>query len=81
MIIPIGHEETSVRRLPWETFSIMAVCVGVQLASPEDPGVFYQTWGLVPIDISPLTAVSHVFMHGGWGHLLYHSAAVQISEP
>ncbi len=29
MIIPIGHEKTSVRRLPWVTFSIIAVCVVV----------------------------------------------------
>ena len=27
MLIPIGHEEESVRRLPWVTFSIMAVCI------------------------------------------------------
>ncbi len=26
MIIPLGHEQTSVRRLPWVTFGIMALC-------------------------------------------------------
>jgi len=26
LIIPIGHEDDTVRRLPWVTFSIMAVC-------------------------------------------------------
>ena len=29
MIIPYGHEHTTVRRLPWVTFALMAVCVGV----------------------------------------------------
>jgi membrane associated rhomboid family serine protease len=29
MIIPLGHEQTSVRRLPWVTFAIMAICVVV----------------------------------------------------
>lgn len=27
MIFPLGHERTSVRRLPWVTFAIMALCV------------------------------------------------------
>ncbi len=27
MIIPYGHERTSVRRLPWVTFGIMAACI------------------------------------------------------
>lgn len=29
MLIPLGHEKTSVRRLPWVTFTIMAICVVV----------------------------------------------------
>jgi membrane associated rhomboid family serine protease len=33
MILPIGHEESSVRRLPWVTFSLMIICVGVFLAT------------------------------------------------
>jgi membrane associated rhomboid family serine protease len=31
MIIPIGHEQTTVRRLPWVTFSIMGLCLVVFL--------------------------------------------------
>ncbi len=27
MLIPLGHEQTSVRRLPWVTFTIMGLCV------------------------------------------------------
>jgi membrane associated rhomboid family serine protease len=27
MLIPLGHEQTSVRRLPWVTFAIMGLCV------------------------------------------------------
>lgn len=27
MLIPLGHEKTTVRRLPWVTFTIMAICV------------------------------------------------------
>ncbi len=29
MLIPLGHEKTTVRRVPWVTFTIMAVCVVV----------------------------------------------------
>jgi membrane associated rhomboid family serine protease len=31
MLIPIGHEDTSVRRLPWVTFGIMIICLLVFL--------------------------------------------------
>jgi membrane associated rhomboid family serine protease len=33
MLIPIGHEETSVRRLPWVSFAIMGLCVLAWLLS------------------------------------------------
>lgn len=31
IIIPIGHEQDTVRRLPWVTFSILAICFVVQI--------------------------------------------------
>ncbi|NIM91493.1 MAG: rhomboid family intramembrane serine protease [Candidatus Aminicenantes bacterium] len=31
MIIPVGHESDTVRRLPWITFIIMAICIVVHL--------------------------------------------------
>ena len=27
ILLPIGHEESGTRRLPWVTFSVMAICV------------------------------------------------------
>jgi membrane associated rhomboid family serine protease len=33
MILPIGHEESEVRRLPWVTIAIMALCVLMLLAT------------------------------------------------
>ncbi len=33
MIVPIGHSESGVRRLPWVTFGLMGVCVVVFLVS------------------------------------------------
>jgi membrane associated rhomboid family serine protease len=37
MLIPLGHEQRSVRRLPWVTFTIMALCLIVfVLALPGD---------------------------------------------
>jgi len=29
ILLPIGHEQTSVRRLPWITFAVMAICIVV----------------------------------------------------
>jgi membrane associated rhomboid family serine protease len=38
IILPIGHEESSVRRLPWVTLGIMGLCVAVLLsADPVAP--------------------------------------------
>jgi len=31
LVIPIGHEQETVRRLPWITFTLMALCVVVQV--------------------------------------------------
>jgi membrane associated rhomboid family serine protease len=36
MIIPIGHEETEVRRWPWVSFAIMALCLLALLATNGD---------------------------------------------
>jgi membrane associated rhomboid family serine protease len=36
MIIPIGHEESEVRRWPWVSFAIMAICVLALLATNGD---------------------------------------------
>ena len=36
MLIPLGHEQTSVRRLPWVTFGIMALCVVVFILMAPD---------------------------------------------
>ncbi|MCH9646949.1 MAG: rhomboid family intramembrane serine protease [Deltaproteobacteria bacterium] len=35
MIFPISHERTTVRRLPWVTFSILAACLVVFVLSPR----------------------------------------------
>lgn len=39
MIIPLGHDQTEVRRLPWVTFTIMALCLLVHLLVAFAPGV------------------------------------------
>jgi membrane associated rhomboid family serine protease len=143
LILPIGHEHTSVRRLPWVTFTVMAVCVvaflltlispatearvtdrqrealryyfdhpylsldqhlvsyeyyaflreggGPSPTAPDRRRLFaeqheldrltalvfaaiddmpYYRWGLIPSRIRPLAVLTHMFMHGGWMHLL-----------
>lgn len=71
MIIPISHEEMSVRRLPWVTIGIMALCVTAWLASDvEPPGTTWERWGLVPAHFDLLTGLTHAFVHAGASHLL-----------
>ncbi len=31
MLLPIGHEETTVRRMPWVTFTVMGLCIAAWL--------------------------------------------------
>jgi hypothetical protein len=33
MILPIGHQESSVRRLPWVSFAIIVACVVAFMAT------------------------------------------------
>ncbi len=151
-VIPITHDSTSVRRHPWVTYTIMAICLGVFMLTnnvgdqareaaevefqeaityylqhpylaldvrvsdlvgnefvelaradyeatvavwgekkiPEFRRVEQQiqldelidkafveldkdpvrSWGLVTGDLSPITFVTHMFLHGGWMHLI-----------
>jgi membrane associated rhomboid family serine protease len=39
MIIPLGHDQTEVRRLPWVTFTLMGLCILVHLLVTFGPGI------------------------------------------
>lgn len=66
-------------RVPLVTYALLVVNIGVFLAywpmmSGEDQlHQFFDDWGLVPDRLlagySPATAVTHMFLHGGWMHL------------
>ncbi|MDX1388138.1 MAG: rhomboid family intramembrane serine protease [Acidobacteriota bacterium] len=43
MILPIGHEESGVRRLPWVSFAVMALCVIVFLTTTASGPDQYET--------------------------------------
>lgn len=70
MILPIGHEEMSVRRLPWVTFAIMATCTGLVFVTDTTfPSETFSEFGLIPDDPSWKALFSHMFLHAGWVHL------------
>jgi len=166
MIIPIGHEHTTVRRLPWVTFAIMAICFaaffmtlmsdasmserqamkrlqeageywfehsylepgdrlkqalseGVRIDQqdahieflrfgsgterPSDRALIsqqqaeldrmvdeafetvsespYFRWGLIPAHFSFVALFTHMFMHGGWIHLLGNMFFLYLAGP
>jgi membrane associated rhomboid family serine protease len=71
MIMPIGHEEASVRRRPWVTFGIMGLCTAVLLVGELRGGPETGAqWGLVPAQLRPESLLSFLFLHAGWWHLL-----------
>ncbi len=161
MILPIGHEESGVRRLPWVSFAIMALCVVAFLATfgsgpdeyetiesfddavaywmghpyldppeemmrifnegtrgegealvaatralippPEDKELIaaeqerldelwatamdtvgastFYSYGLVPAERKPVTFITHMFLHGGWLHLLGNLLIFYLAAP
>ena len=66
-------------RTPFVTYVLLAVNIGVFLAywltiqDENQLGQIYYDWGLVPDRLlagySPITAITHMFLHGGWMHL------------
>jgi membrane associated rhomboid family serine protease len=160
MILPIGHEESSVRRLPWVSFAVMALCVlaflvtkpsssamdegadalwdaldyyfehpyleldptleeAIGASGPEGDAFFeaaresipppsdeaileaeqarldeltedalstlgvdtYTRWGLVPAHPSVHAFITHIFMHGGWLHLIGNLFLFYLAAP
>ena len=82
MIIPVGHEETTVRRLPWVTFGIMAVCTGVLILLQiyGDAEVF-SSWGLVPKRPVGPGLFTYMFLHADWGHLIGNFMILFLAGP
>ena len=78
MIIPIGHEETSLRRLPVVTFTIMGACV-VALLAIGDEGA--ERWGLIPEHFNVPSLFTHMFLHTGAMHLLGNMLLLYLLGP
>lgn len=82
MIIPISHEETRVRRLPWVTFGIMALCTAtLVLMDLRGDEHSYERFGLVPANPGLLGLGSHMFVHAGWGHLIGNLLILFLAGP
>jgi len=82
VIIPISHEETTVRRLPRVTFAIMAVCTAVLiLTQVYGDAEIYSSWGLVPKRPVGPGLFSYMFMHAGWGHLIGNFLILFLAGP
>ena len=162
IVLPVGHEQGTVRRLPWVTFGIMGLCVAALIVTPyagvateeraeklvqelselfkEHPHVVlsdedmdfmfagmdeesraailemyrakrsrvstwkmeeiqaefdrlmvelmaladahpYRRWGLVPAKLSLVGFITHMFMHGGWVHLIGNLLLLYLAGP
>jgi len=79
VILPIGHDEMTVRRLPWVTFGIMAICVGVMVGT--DPSTTFTRFGLIPDDPSAKGLFAYSFIHAGWIHLVGNLFLLLLAGP
>lgn len=72
IIIPIGDDNPSTR-IPWVTYGLIAVNVGVFAlvnGLGSLPAEVSREWGFVPNDPKLTTFVTSVFLHGGIFHIL-----------
>lgn len=83
MFLPIGHEHTTVRRLPWVTFSLMAICAVLCFVTTHvlDPEVVFPLWGVVPADTGPVPLFTYMFLHAGWAHLFANLLILLLAGP
>ena len=44
MLLPIGHEGDSVRRIPWVTIAIMALCIIIHIATSSSVSYYEQRY-------------------------------------
>ncbi len=64
MLIPVGHEESTVTRWPWVTLGVIGLCVTIDLLDvPRD------AWSLVPAEFSLLKVLTSMFVHEDGWHL------------
>jgi membrane associated rhomboid family serine protease len=78
MIVPIGHQEREVRRLPWVTFTLIAANALVFLFT--DASAFAR-WGIVPDALRAHAFVTHMFVHSGWLHLIGNMLMLLLAGP
>src|SRR2546429_119104 len=74
MILPIGHQEREVRRLPWVTLAL-----GIPSEPGEQPA--FQRFGLVPAHLSARSFATHMFLHAGWFHLIGNLFMLLLAGP
>src|SRR5258707_901147 len=78
MILPIGHQEREVRRLPWVTFSLIAANALVFLLTDASA---FERWGIVPNALRAHTFITHMFVHSGWLHLIGNMFMLLLAGP
>ena len=73
VLVPLGSDQ-SVRRLPWFTIGVIAVCVVVQVhvstLGTEELEDFFTHYAFHPAHPSLVDALASAFIHGGWLHLI-----------
>src|SRR6266508_3045822 len=86
MFIPIGLDESKVRRTPWITYGLIGANVLIfvvlwfaqQQSDLESPIL---RWGFVPAHPDAFHIVSSMFVHGDWLHLIGNMIFLFLSGP
>ena len=69
MILPLGHDGMTMRRMPWMTIFIIFANYIVFVSTAHDPAHF-RLWGFIPASPTPWGLVTSMFIHAGWMHFL-----------
>lgn len=74
-LIPMRRRSAGIAHFPTVTVALLAANVICYLASlsggsPDQDEM--RKWGMIPRDVSIVTLVTHLFLHGHWFHLLFN---------
>ena len=77
--LPVGTDRR-LRRVPWITWSLIALNVIVLALTSSDPTVF-DRWGLVPAQPDYRTLFTYLFLHVGFWHLFWNMVFLWLFGP
>ncbi len=83
-LIPMRRRSAGIAHFPIVTVGLLAVnivCYFASLTGGTPDLDELRKWGMTPRDVNIVTLVTHIFLHGGWDHLLGNMLGLWLFGP